>query len=192
VLNDLQQRPEWKSTAVFLTWDDSDGWYDHLMGPIVNSSVGPIEALNGDGMCGDGTSILPGISPANRHALGRCGYGPRLPLLVMSPWARTNAVDSTVTDQTSIARFIEDVFLDGRRIGGGSFDAIAGSLNHVFDFARAPNLAPLLLDERTGQPRRSPGSKTGGDTLPRQSCIAQPAEAKSQTQRAFVLPAATP
>ena len=33
VLNDLQQRPEWKNTAVFLTWDDSDGWYDHLMGP---------------------------------------------------------------------------------------------------------------------------------------------------------------
>jgi phospholipase C len=153
VLNDLQQRPDWKSTAVFLTWDDSDGWYDHLMGPIVNSSVGPIEALNGDGICGDGTSILPGISPANRHALGRCGYGPRLPLLAISPWARTNGVDSTITDQTSIARFIEDVFLDGRRIGGGSFDGIAGPLNHLFDFARAPNLAPLLLDERTGQPR---------------------------------------
>jgi phospholipase C len=150
VLNDLQQRAEWKSTAVFLTWDDSDGWYDHLMGPIVNSSVGPVDALNGDGICGDGTSILPGISPANRHALGRCGYGPRLPLLVMSPWVRTNFVDSTVTDQTSIARFIEDVFLDGHRIGGGSFDAIAGPLNHMFDFGRAPNLTPLLLDERTG------------------------------------------
>ena len=60
VLNDLQQRPEWKSTAVFLTWDDSDGWYDHLMGPIVNSSVGPVDALDGDGVCGDGKAILPG------------------------------------------------------------------------------------------------------------------------------------
>jgi phospholipase C len=153
VLNDLQQRPEWKSTAVFLTWDDSDGWYDHLMGPIVNSSVGPVDALDGDGVCGDGRAILPGISPANRHALGRCGYGPRLPLLAMSPWAKRNHVDSTVTDVTSILRFIEDVFLDGRRIGGGSFDAIAAPLNHLFDFAGAPNLAPLLLDERTGQPR---------------------------------------
>jgi phospholipase C len=32
VLNDLQQRPEWTSTAVILTWDDSDGWYDHRRG----------------------------------------------------------------------------------------------------------------------------------------------------------------
>jgi phospholipase C len=153
ILNDLQQRPEWKNTAVFLTWDDSDGWYDHLMGPIVNSSVGPEEVLNGDGICGDGTSILPGISPKNRHALGRCGYGPRLPLLAISPWAKRNHVDSTVTDMTSVLRFIEDVFLDGRRIGQGSFDAISGPLNHLFDFAGPPNLTPLLLDEKTGQPR---------------------------------------
>jgi phospholipase C len=153
VLNDLQQRPEWKSTAVFLTWDDSDGWYDHLMGPIVNSSVGPVDALDGDGVCGDGRAILPGIAPGNRHALGRCGYGPRLPLLAISPWAKRNYVDSTVTDLASILRFIEDVFLDGRRIGGGSFDAIAGPLNHLFDFATPPTLTPVLLDERTGQPR---------------------------------------
>jgi phospholipase C len=154
VLNDLQQRPEWKSTVVFLTWDDSDGWYDHLMGPIVNGSVGPVDALDGDGVCGEGKPILPGISPANAHALGRCGYGPRLPLLAISPWARRNAVDSTVTDVTSILRFIEDVFLDGRRVGGGSFDAIAGSLGGLFDFSKPPNLTPLFLDERTGQPRR--------------------------------------
>jgi phospholipase C len=154
VLNDLQQRPEWKSTAVLLTWDDSDGWYDHLMGPIVNSSVGPVDVLNGDGICGDGTTMLPGVAPATRHALGRCGYGPRLPLLAISPWARTNYVDSTVTDVTSIARFIEDIFLDGRRIGGGSFDAIAGPLVQLFDFSRPPNLTPLVLDERTGVVRR--------------------------------------
>ena len=154
VLNDLQQRPEWKSTVVILTWDDSDGWYDHFMGPIVNSSVGPVDALDGDGVCGDGKAILPGIALANRHALGRCGYGPRLPLLAISPWAKRNYVDSTVTDVTSILRFIEDVFLDGRRVGGGSFDAIAGPLNNLFDFTKPPNLTPLLLDERTGQPRR--------------------------------------
>jgi phospholipase C len=83
--------------------------------------------------------------------MGRCGYGPRLPLLVISPWARTNYVDSSVTDVTSILRFIEDVFLDGRRIGGGSFDAIAGSLTPLFDFANPPRLSPLVLNARTGQ-----------------------------------------
>ena len=154
VLNDLQRRPEWKNTVVLLTWDDSDGWYDHFMGPIVNSSVGPLDALHGDGICGDGSAMLPGIDPATRHALGRCGYGPRLPLLAMSPFAKSNYVDSSVTDITSILRFIEDVFLDGRRIGGGSFDAISGSLNPLFDFSRAPNLTPVILDGRTGQPIR--------------------------------------
>ena len=159
VLNDLQQRPEWKNTAVLLTWDDSDGWYDHLMGPIVNSSVGPVDALDADGLCGDGTGDSAGISPAppTTHALGRCGYGPRLPLLVMSPWARRNYVDSTVTDMTSIARFIEDVFLDGRRLGGGSFDAIAGSLMGLLDLTHGPDAAPLLLDEQTGAPLRNGG-----------------------------------
>jgi phospholipase C len=120
------------------------------MGPIVNSSVGPLDALDGAGVCGDGSAMLPGIDPATRHALGRCGYGPRLPLLAISPFAKSNYVDSSVTDITSILRFIEDVFLDGRRIGGGSFDAISGSLNPLFDFSK-PNLTPLLLDERTGQ-----------------------------------------
>jgi phospholipase C len=153
VVNYLQQRPEWRTTAIILTWDDSDGWYDHLMGPIVNSSVGSADVLSGDGICGDGTSILPGIAPGNRHALGRCGYGPRIPLLAISPWSKRNFVDSTVTDQTSILRFIEDLFLDGRRIGQGSFDAMAGPLNNLFDFTRPPNLEPLFLDEKTGQLR---------------------------------------
>jgi phospholipase C len=148
----LQRRPEWKNTVVLLTWDDSDGWYDHLMGPIVNSSVGPVDALNGDGICGDGKAILPGVAPSTHHALGRCGYGPRLPLLVISPWARSNYVDSSVTNIASITRFIEDVFLDGRRIGGGSFDAIPGTLNAMLDFSKPPNLTPLILDERTGHP----------------------------------------
>jgi len=163
VLNDLQRRPAWKNTAILLTWDDSDGWYDHFMGPIVNSSVGPIDALDGDGVCGDGTSILPGISPTTKHALGRCGYGPRLPLLAISPWARQNHVDSSVTDMSSILRFIEDVFLDGRRVGGGSFDAIAGPLNGLFDFSIPPRLTPLMLDGR-GRPVRDvfASARSGG------------------------------
>jgi len=109
--------------------------------------VGPIDVLNGDGLCGDGRSILPGVAPGTRHALGRCGYGPRLPLLAISPWAKRNFVDRTVTDTSSILRFIEDVFLDARRIGQGSFDATAGPLGSLFDFAKPPDIAPLLLDE---------------------------------------------
>jgi phospholipase C len=55
-----------------------------------------------------------------------------------------------LTDQTSVLRFIEDNWLHGERVGGGSFDAIAGSINAMFDFAH-PDARPLLLDPTTGQ-----------------------------------------
>jgi phospholipase C len=113
--------------------------------------------LNGPGLCGSATATaanaLPGVDPSTAHAQGRCGYGPRLPLLVISPWAKKNYIDSTVTDQTSILRFIEDDFLSGQRIGGGSFDSIAGSLDNVFDFSQSTpqNGSVVLLDDSTGE-----------------------------------------
>src|ERR1700761_6463882 len=79
VINALQNQPTWDSTAVVIMYDDSDGWYDHQMGPIVNTSTGPSDALTGPGACGTAATALPGFNPANTHALGRCGYGPRLP-----------------------------------------------------------------------------------------------------------------
>ena len=64
---------------------------------------------------------------------GRCGYGTRVPLLVISPFAKKNFVDHTLTDQTSILRFVEDNWLGGQRIqAGGSFDTIAGSIQNMF------------------------------------------------------------
>ena len=172
VVNFLQQRPEWCDTAVVIAYDDSDGWYDHQMSPIVNHSTSPDDALTspvdpetGNGFCGtDGpTTALPGPDGV-AHAQGRCGYGPRLPLLVISPWARKNFVDHTVTDQSSILRFIEDYWLHGERIGDGSYDAIANSIDNMFDFdhddnnpffffdrsARCDPSDVLFLDENTG------------------------------------------
>ena len=72
-LNRLQQLPEWRDMAVIIAADDSDGWYDHVMPPIVNQSSTPL-----DFQCGS-RSDGPGA---------RCGYGPRLPLLVISPYAK--------------------------------------------------------------------------------------------------------
>ncbi len=140
-LNRLQKLPEWKDTAVIVSYDDSDGWYDHVLGPIVNQSSDPADALSGPGSCG---TTSPGAYP------DRCGYGPRLPLLVMSPWAKVNFVDHQVSDQSSILRFIEDNWGVGR-IGDQSFDAMAGSLLNMFDFKR-PHHAPLVLNPSTGQP----------------------------------------
>ena len=135
-INRLQQLPEWRSMAVILATDDSDGWYDHVMPPIVNQSNTPI-----DFRCGSRTDG-PGA---------RCGYGPRLPLLVISPYAKTNYVSHALTDQTSILRFIEDNWLAGQRVSAISFDRIAGSLADMFDFSR-PVMRRLLLDPATGLP----------------------------------------
>jgi phospholipase C len=151
-INFLEALPTWSSTAVVIMYDDSDGWYDHQLGPIVNTSTGPLDALTGPGACGTAATSLPGYAGAvaNPHALGRCGYGPRLPLLVISPWAKRNFVDHTVTDQTSIIRFVEDNWLGGQRIGNGSFDAIASSLTQFFDFTKSKN-GPLFLNPSTGE-----------------------------------------
>lgn len=151
VINFLMTTPDWSSTAVFINYDDSDGWYDHQLGQIVNQSTSADDMLTSDGHCGNGTdTALPGPSGAS-HAQGRCGYGPRLPLMVISPWAKANYVDHTLTDQTSIIRFIEDNWLSGQRIGDGSFDAIAGSVDSMFDFSRMNMRAPYLLDPTTGE-----------------------------------------
>jgi phospholipase C len=156
-INFLERRPEWKDTAVVILWDDSDGWYDHQMGPIVNTSASTADALTGPNACGDGTLALPGVDPGNAHAQGRCGFGPRLPFLAISPFAKKNFVDHTVTDQSSVIRFIEDNWLQGQRIGQGSFDAVANSIIQMFDFNRRgeedrESDGVLFLDPSTGQP----------------------------------------
>lgn len=151
-INFLEKLPSWRSTAVVVMYDDSDGWYDHQMGPIVNPSMGPSDGLSGPGACGTSPLSLPGLNPANTNALGRCGYGPRLPLLVISPWAKRNFVDNTVTDQSSIIRFVEDNWLGGIRIGNGSFDGIASSISPMFNFQGGEHSRRLFLDPSTGEP----------------------------------------
>ena len=148
VINFLQQQKDWEHTAVVIAYDDSDGWYDHQMSPIVNQSSTSADALIATGSCGDGTTALS--STTALHAQGRCGYGPRLPLLVISPFAKQNFVDHTITDQSSILRFIEDNWVGGQRIDG-SFDSRAGVLTNMFDFKNPPNVT-LILNENTGRP----------------------------------------
>lgn len=152
LINFLQQQDSWSNTAVVIMYDDSDGWYDHQMGPIVNGSTGAADALTGPNSCGNASLSLAGIDPANLHALGRCGYGMRQPLIVVSPWANENFVDHTVTDQTSVLRFIEDNWLGGQRIGQGSFDALASPINQMFNFTAIRTNGFLILSPSSGEP----------------------------------------
>jgi len=171
VLNALQRSPFWSSTAVVITYDDSDGFYDHQMPPIVNPSFSVADKLNGPKTCNNGlqqgraTRATPLNGALGYPAQGRCGYGTRIPLLVVSPFAKSNYVDHTLIDQTSILRFIEDNWLFGERVQpDGSFDTIAGPINNMFDFAQQGNNDEprrLILDPVTGAVVSAPGDDQG-------------------------------
>jgi phospholipase C len=155
-INAIMKSPYWKSTAIVISYDDSDGWYDHQMSPVINSSAVQnasdtknSDQLNGAGRCGNGALLE---DDQGNPIEGRCGYGPRLPLMVISPYAKANFVDGTLTDQSSILRFIEDNWNTGR-LGGGSFDVDAGPLTNMFDFSgHSEGARKLLLDPGTGLP----------------------------------------
>jgi phospholipase C len=175
VVNALQKSREWADTAVVIAYDDSDGWYDHQMPPIVNASASAaVDVLNGPGVCNTSNGFQqgkPNLAPMlngnfGHPAWGRCGYGTRQPLMVISPFAKRNYVDHTLTDQTSVLRFVEDNWLHGERIQpDGSFDTIAGTLDHMFDFDDRDEDHPrkLILDEATGAVRFASG-RDGGDS----------------------------
>jgi phospholipase C len=134
-----------QNTAIIIAWDDPDGWYDHVVPPVVQRSNTAV-----DFHCGNG-------NPAPGDSYARCGLGRRQPPMVISPWARTHYVDHAVTEQASILAFIErnwDLgYIDGPiapPAGTGSVDRYAGSLEGMFDFERRPNVRPLILDPIKG------------------------------------------
>ncbi|QMU75954.1 alkaline phosphatase family protein [Streptacidiphilus sp. PB12-B1b] len=133
-INELQKSPEWSSTAVVLAYDDSDGWYDHVYHAPTNGST---DSTQDAAACQAGPSAAAGY-------LDRCGPGPRQPLLVISPYSRTNYIDDKFTTQASITAFIESNWRTGH-IGAGSFDTTSGSLFSAFDFQH-PNDKQVLLN----------------------------------------------
>jgi phospholipase C len=148
VLNFLQQQPDWKNTAVIVTYDDSDGWYDHYAPNILNSSFdATVDQMNSAGNC-TGPNATQALNKNGQKINGRCGPGTRIPFILISPYAKVNYVDSTPLTQASVVRFIEDNWLNGARLGGGSDDSIAGSIMGMFDFQSAPHTTPLYIDSR--------------------------------------------
>jgi phospholipase C len=155
-INNLEHTADWSSTAVVVSYDDSDGFYDHVYSGVHNPSStagvatppGPQDFLTGTGLCSASSTVAP-LAGQN----GRCGYGPRLPFLLISPWARHGHVDHTLTDVSSIDKFVEDNWSLPRI--PGSFDSIAGSLNSMFDFGDRQENGKLFLDPNTGQPAGS-------------------------------------
>jgi phospholipase C len=161
-INLLERTPDWSSTAVFIMYDDSDGWYDHVLGGVANPSLSPADNLTDtalvlptSGQCGPKQQPFAPLADEQ----GRCGLGPRLPLLVVSPWAKSNFVDHHVSDQASVINFIEYNWgvpaisgsFDQLLIDNGQAEGLPFDLAGMFKFGDTPNRR-LFLNPTTGQP----------------------------------------
>jgi phospholipase C len=140
-INRLMQSRYWNDMAIIIAYDDSDGWYDHVAAPIVNHST---DAKNDAVQGTPGTNGACGTLAAGADN-DRCGFGVRLPFLVISPYAKHNYVDHSLNDTTSIMRFIEYNWRTGTLGSLGnpndkqSYDVLAsGSILGMFDFGAAP------------------------------------------------------
>ncbi|MGA8763221.1 MAG: alkaline phosphatase family protein, partial [Candidatus Sulfotelmatobacter sp.] len=110
-LNALMQGPDWNSTAVFLTWDDFGGFYDHV--PVPQPDI--------------------------------YGFGPRVPMLIISPYAIPGHISHTQYEFSSVLKYAEETFglapLTER-------DANANDMQDSFDYSQNPN-PPLILTPRS-------------------------------------------
>jgi phospholipase C len=141
-INSIEKSPYWSSTAIVVTYDDSDGWYDHQAPEVISGSN---DATQDAAIC---SSVPVTVGTTN----DRCGYSQRLPLVVISPWTRDNYVSSNLTNTASVVRFIEDNWLKGERIAD-SYDAVSGSLDAaggVLDFNQRPNDQKIILNPTSG------------------------------------------
>lgn len=161
-INALQKSDSWSSTAVVVTYDDSDGWYDHVAPKVTNGSKDA--AVD--------STICTGVSRTAGGYADRCGPSQRLPFLLISPWAAQNRVDHTPIEQTSVLRFIENNWLTGR-IGDASFDARAGSIGGLFDWWH-PQQREVLLDPTSGAVTKVVSTRPHWPTPPRGGWSTQP------------------
>jgi phospholipase C len=161
-INALMRTPDWPHTAVIIAYDDSDGWYDHSDPRVENASLSPADnrtntALSGptSGQCGPNPQTVEPLAGEQ----GRCGFGPRLPLIFISGYAKENYVDHNLSDQASIINFVEynwrlpgiagsadQLLASSDKAAGNAFD-LAG----MFDF-KGPRDRRLILDPATGHP----------------------------------------
>jgi phospholipase C len=147
VLNALTSDPEvWSKTALLITFDENDGFFDHVVGAYPNvgglagGSTVPLdnELFNGIG----GTAA--GGKQGSDGVPGPYGLGVRVPLLVVSPWSTGGWVCSETFDHTSLIRFIEARFgVDEPNITPWR-RAVCGDLTSAFDFQSANDRLPAL------------------------------------------------
>ncbi len=162
----IVEKPEiWSKTVFLLNYDENDGLFDH-MAPYL-PALGP--ALGASTVSVDGENY--GGEPV--------GLGPRVPMLVISPWSKGGYVNSQVFDHTSVIRFLEERFGVQEPNISPWRRAVCGDLTSAFDF-RAPDAALGGLPDTTGYVAAADASRA----LPRAVVPAAPGvAAQEQGQR---------
>jgi phospholipase C len=135
VLDALTANPEvWSKTALFITYDENDGFFDHVVPPYATAGQSTVDTAG---------EIYPG-SAAN--PAGPYGLGQRVPMLVVSPWSKGGWVCSETFDHTSIIRFLERRFGVAEPNISAWRRSVCGDLTSAFDFARTDTAVPALPD----------------------------------------------
>lgn len=141
-LDALTANPEvWSKTALFLTYDENDGFFDHMV-----PQTPPMSRSQGVSTVPTTNEIFPGDAS---FLAGPIGLGVRVPMIVISPWSKGGYVSSELFDHTSIIKFMEARFADDNP---GLIEsnitpwrrAVAGDLTSAFEF-RKPNSKVVAL-----------------------------------------------
>ncbi|MEA5454072.1 phospholipase C, phosphocholine-specific [Sinomonas sp. JGH33] len=142
ILDILTSNPDvWSKTALFIMYDENDGFFDHVVPPHPNTPQIPgASTVSTAGEYYDGRMTFSG----KKDIPGHFGLGMRVPMIVASPWSMGGWVCSETFDHTSIVRFVEQRFgakspniSDWRR-------AVSGDLTSAFDFSAAGGAVPAL------------------------------------------------
>ncbi|MFE6714711.1 phosphocholine-specific phospholipase C [Streptomyces sp. NPDC057695] len=173
VLDALTSNPDvWARTALFITYDENDGFFDHVVPPYV-----PGSAAQGLSTVATGLDHFAGKTG---YVAGPYGLGPRVPMLVVSPWSTGGYTCSETFDHTSVIRFMEQRFGVREPQISPWRRAVCGDLTSAFDFTRT-NTSPAPLPSTGGYlpPDRNrhpdfPATAPATGTMPRQERGAKP------------------
>ncbi|MCC0095292.1 phospholipase C, phosphocholine-specific [Streptomyces flavotricini] len=176
VLDALTANPAvWAKTAFFITYDENDGFFDHVVPPYP-----PASAAWGLSTADVTRDLYAG---GGGYAAGPYGLGPRVPMIVVSPWSKGGYVCSETFDHTSVIRFMEKRFGVQEPNISPWRRAVCGDLTSAFDFTKAdatpaalPSTAGYVPPDHNAHPSYHPVPPTTG-TLPKQEAGAKPTRA---------------
>ncbi|WP_459618322.1 phosphocholine-specific phospholipase C [Bordetella sp. 2513F-2] len=138
VLDALTAHPEvWSKTVLFVTFDENDGFFDHLPPPAAPSLDAEGRELGASTVdtLAERHTVASTTDPADNEVYGP---GPRVPMYVISPWSRGGWVNSQAFDHTSVLRFVEARFGVIEENISPWRRAVLGDLTSAFNFA-TPN-----------------------------------------------------